>query len=193
MKDISDTVAAANARMETLEKMRERSISLSRSVIRLTKNAIHAIHSGEEHESILKRAVSEYECLYADICSESEILLSGPVGDAMMELSEACILSSIVLGKDVPSFTSMNVTPQAWVLGLADCLGELRRMLLTSLMNGDLREAKAVFGDMEIICNSVLSFDTPEAILPVRRKQDVARSVMERTRTDITNASLMKR
>ena len=193
MKDLDIIIRSVNERMDQLETVREKSISLSRAVIRMTKRAIHAIHSREKHDDILCNAVSEYNKLYSTIGNEPEILFSGPVADAMMELSEACILSSIVSGKDVPSHSSLGVTPQAWVLGLADCLGELRRIMLDRLMNGDVGAAKDVFHEMDIICEAVMSFDVPDAILPVRRKQDVARSVMERTRTDITNALLMNR
>ena len=193
MNDIVNITASVNERMDILEKVRETSISMSRSVIRLTKRAIHAIHCGEEHENILSNAVTEYNGLLAAVRGEPEILFSGSVADAMMELSEACILSSVILGKEVPSYTTLNVTPQAWAMGLADCLGELRRILLTLLMNDRMNEAKKVFEKMEIICDSVLSFDVPDAILPIRRKQDVARSVMERTRSDLANAVVMKR
>jgi len=190
MIDLSDTVASVNERMDALEKMREKAIASSRSVIRMTKKAIHAIHSGESHKELLKNAMTEYKAM-CKACSEPEILFSGPVGDAMMELAEACILSSIVLKKPVPSYVSINVTPQAWVLGLADCLGEMRRILLTQLMAGKIKDAKEMFADMERVCDHVMSFDVPDAVLPIRRKQDVARSVMERTRTDIANAVLM--
>ena len=191
MKDISGIIASVNERMDALENLRERSVAVSRSVIRMTKKAIHAIHTDNDHKEPLNDAVSQFNALYVSVCNEPEILFSGPVSDAMAELSEACILSSVVLGKDVPSYTSLNVTPQSWTMGLADCLGELRRILLTRLTEGRIDDAKDVFKDMEIICDSVLSFDVPDAILPIRRKQDVARSVMERTRTDITNALLM--
>ncbi|MDR0790987.1 MAG: RNA-binding protein [Methanomassiliicoccaceae archaeon] len=191
MREIPGIVASVSERMDHLETIRERSIAASRSIIRMTKKAIHAIHSHDDHTGILNDAVSGFGLLYEMIKNEPEVLLSGPVADAMMELAEACILSSIVLGEDVPSCSSLNVTPQAWALGLADCLGELRRILLDHLMNERMREAREVFDKMEIVCDAVLSLDVPDAILPIRRKQDVARSVMERTRTDITNALLM--
>ena len=193
MKEIADAVAAIAERMDAVEKVRERSIASSRTVIRMTKRAIHAIHAGEEHEGFVNIAVSEFRSLYECIKNEPEILFSGPVGDAMAELSEACILSSMILEKSVPSYTSLNVTPQSWAMGLADCLGEMRRILLARLMNDNVGEAKKMFARMESVCDSVLSFDVPDAILPIRRKQDVARSVMERTRTDITNAVLMNK
>lgn len=191
MKDISGIVASVNERMDTLEKMRERSIASSRAIIRLTKRAIHSVHLNEDHTRALNEAAAEYNAMIKIICNEPEILLSGPVGDAMMELSEACILSSIVLGKDIPSYSSLNVSPQSWVMGLADALGEMRRILLAHLMRNELDDAKRMFNDMETVCDAVMSFDTPDAILPIRRKQDAARPLMERTRTDIANALIM--
>lgn len=193
MRNLSDTVAAANERMDKLEALRESSIAASRIIIRMTKKAIHAIHSRDDHEDLLNSAVSEYNKLYASVKGEPEILYSGPVGDAMMELAEACILSAVIGKKDVPSYSALGITPQAWVLGLADCLGEMRRILLDRLMNGDVGGAKDMFDDMETLCAAVMGFDVPDAILPIRRKQDVARSVMERTRTDIANALLMNK
>jgi len=191
MKNLAEITASVNERMDILEAMRERSIASSRSVIRKTKRAIHDMHLRNDHGDSLNDAVNEFNDLYECIKNEPEILFSGPVGDAMMELAEACILSAIISGKDIPSYPSLNITPQAWVLGLADSLGELRRMLLDDLMNGRIDDAKKVFRQMDEVCDSVLGFDVPDAILPVRRKQDIARSVMERTRTDITNASLI--
>ncbi|MDR0334503.1 MAG: RNA-binding protein [Methanomassiliicoccaceae archaeon] len=193
MRNLSETVEAANERMEVLESLRESSIAASRVVIRGTKRAIHAIHAHEPHAGLLDDAVSEYGRLYASVRNEPEILFSGPVGDAMMELAEACILSSVIQKIDIPSFSALDITPQAWVLGLADCLGEMRRILLDRLMNGHTDGAKDIFADMEKVCEAVMTFDVPDAILPVRRKQDVARGIMERTRTDITNALLMNR
>jgi translin len=189
--NVSDITASVNKRMDELETLRERSISVSRSVIRATKKAIHAIHGGNAHETILSNAISEFNALCDMISGEPEILFSGPVADAMTELAEACILSALVLGKEVPSYTSLNITPQSWAMGLADSLGELRRILLARLMDNRVAEAKKVFDVMETVCDCILSFDVPDAILLIRRKQDVARSVMERTRTDITNAVLM--
>ncbi|MCL2143199.1 MAG: RNA-binding protein [Methanomassiliicoccaceae archaeon] len=192
MKELSGIVASVNERMDSLEKLRERSIASSRSIIRLTKRTMHAIHSHEEHDIFLNKAISEFEELRSFV-NEPEIMLSGPVNDAMAELAEACILSSVVLEKEIPSYSSLNVTPQAWVLGLADCLGEMRRILLDRLINNDIESAKEMFIHMDAVCEAVMSFDVPDAILPVRRKQDVARSIMERTRTDITNAVLMNK
>jgi translin len=116
-----------------------------------------------------------------------------PVEDALTEYAEAMLFSSIISGEELPSFSVLGIPPQPWVLGLADCLGEMRRTVLTSLMSEDIQRAGSVFSDMEGIFHTIMLFDTPEPILPIRRKQDIARGVMERTRADISNAVVISK
>ncbi len=136
----------------------------------------------------LKASVRE---MISKLKDEPSVLYSAVVEDAMMEYSEALILSAIVRKKDIPSFESLKITPQAWMLGLADVIGELRRIILTNLMKGDMTKASYYFDIMEEIGNEVMSFDVPDAIVPIRRKQDIARGILEKTRSDMTNATIM--
>jgi translin len=69
----------------------------------------------------------------------------------------------------------------------------MRRALLDMLMEGDTERAGALFSEMEEICGEIMLFDVPDAILPIRRKQDVARGLKETTRTDLANAVVMAR
>ena len=64
-------------------------------------------------------------------------------------------------------------------------------MVLTYLIDGDIDNARELFDRMDSVGDDVLSFDVPDAIVPVRRKQDVARSIIEKTRSDITNAVML--
>ena len=52
-------------------------------------------------------------------------------------------------------------------------------------------DARVLFERMEAVGDNVLGFDVPDAIAPIRRKQDVARSIIEKTRSDITNAVIL--
>lgn len=192
MKGLSDTVASVNKRMEKIETERELSIAASRMIIRKTKHVIHSIHLNEDHTDALGELKQDIQKLNSDLKYEPEIYYSGAVADAMMEYAEASLLSAIVLEKTVPSFDDLNITPQAWIMGLADCIGEMRRIVLNRLMADDLKGAESIFSEMEDMSNELLMFDVPDAILPVRRKQDVTRSIMERTRADMANAILMK-
>lgn len=191
MKGLTENIESINVKMSAIEVKRESAIAMSRSIIRRTKNMIHAIHQGEEFMSIqgeLKASVRE---MISKLKDEPSVLYSAVVEDAMMEYSEALILSAIVRKKDIPSFESLKITPQAWMLGLADVIGELRRIILTNLMKGDMTKASYYFDIMEEIGNEVMSFDVPDAIVPIRRKQDIARGILEKTRSDMTNATIM--
>ena len=75
-------------------------------------------------------------------------------------------------------------------MGLADTVGEIRRVIVGSLMDGDRKRAKALFAAMEDIAEELLMFDVPDAVVPLRRKQDIARGIVEKTRSDMLNATL---
>lgn len=193
MKGLTETVAAVNIRMSVLETKREASLTMSRAIIRKTKRMIHAIHVGEDYMVIQGELKMDMKNMISKLKTEPEIFYSAPVEDAMMEYAEAFILSATVRKKDVPSFESMKITPRAWMMGLADCVGELRRLTLSSLMNDDLAKAEYYFSAMEEMSTIVLSFDVPDAIVPIRKKQDVTRGIVEKTRADMVSAKMFSK
>lgn len=178
LEDILNGVSDSLSRMEI---ERETTIASSRKAVRLSKNVIHAIHAGEDCTSAreeMRRIVDSLDR------AQSASL------DAMMEYAEAEILLAIVEGRDVPSPDGLGIDGGSWLMGMADAIGELRRAILTRLMESDLESAKRLFDSMEALCEGLMVFDVPDAILPIRRKQDVARSLLERTRSDLLNATL---
>jgi translin len=183
MDRLTETAGEALEILHNLEVRRERTIRCSRDIIRETKKTIHAIHVAEDpsfYKENLRRLVSEIDA-------------ADDADDALAEYAEAMILDSVVQRGDVPSFGDLGIGPRPWVLGLADCLGEMRRVVLISLMSEDVPGAVSMFSSMEEIFHVIMMFDVPDPILPIRRKQDIARGVMERTRTDITNAVMMSK
>ena len=189
MKELDATIGKVMDKMAELEIKRELALSMSRTIIRKTKNMIHAIHTEGEFMTIQGQLKEDMKSLVSKLKSDPAILQSQVVEDCMMEFSEALILSSIVRKKDMPTYETLKVSPQAWALGLCDTVGELRRLILTNLM----KNAQYYFDTMDIICNEIMKFDVPDAILPIRRKQDIARGVMEKTRSDMTNALMLER
>ncbi len=191
MKKLSENIESVNKRMSAIEAKRESAIAMSRAIIRKTKNMIHAVHTDEEFMSVQGELKTMVRDMISELKNEPSVLYSSAVEDACMEYSEALILSSIVRKKDIPSFTTLKISPQSWMMGLADVIGELRRLVLTALMNGDMDKATYYFESMEEIGNEVMGFDIPDAIVPIRRKQDIARGILERTRSDMANAKIM--
>ena len=191
MNGSCNAVKDAAKRLSELEKKRTQAMESSRIITRKTKNMIHAIHVGDDCTGIANDIRSDVDRMISELKDEPSILNLALVQDALGEYAEAFIFSSVVEGKGVPSFDSLGITPQAWVMGLADSVGEMRRMILAYLIDGRIDDARRLFEDMESIGDDVLGFDVPDAIVPLRRKQDVARSIIEKTRSDITNAVML--
>ena len=190
MDGFADSVLSASEALGRIEKERELAISRSRAVIRQSKRVIHAVHTGEdasEHMRALDAALDEM--FSTDM---PEILFYGPVQDAMGEYAEAVSLYSVIASRTIPSASEMGVSAASWVMGIADCVGELRRVVERDLMDGDLDSARKAFGFMEEISDQLMSLDVPDAVAPIRRKQDMARGIMDRTRSDLAIATVMR-
>lgn len=189
MEGIAENVRSAAEEFDRIERDRELAVARSRRVIRLSKRVIHAVHVGEDRGGYLEEMRRALEELLS--AETPEVLVSSVVQDAMMEYAEASILESIVSEGRVPSEYDLRVTAPAWILGLGDCVGELRRIVTARLMDGDMEGARHFFSVMEEVSGEFMQLDVPDAIAPVRRKQDIVRGIMDRTRSDMTTASVM--
>ncbi|MDD3233274.1 MAG: RNA-binding protein [Candidatus Methanomethylophilus sp.] len=166
---------------------------LSRKIIRKTKNAIHSIHVDARNGALFAALPSDLAELTAAVQKYPPVRYSAAVQNAMMEVTEAVLFDRTVRGEPLPSYLELGVTPTAWVMGLGDSIGELRRVLLKDLMAGDTADARRIFSAMDSMADALLSFDVPDGIAPIRRKQDIARGVIEKSRTDLTNALIAAR
>ena len=189
MNGFSDEVRSAADELGRIEADRDLALARSRKVIRLSKRVIHGIHTG----SAVEDDVAGLEAAMAELMSVEapEVRGSSLVQDAAMEYAEAMLLLSLVTSGRVPSHSDLGISAAAWVLGLADCVGELRRILTRDLMDGNVGSARATLEMMEGISGELMLLDVPDAVAPVRRKQDIVRGIMDRTRSDMTIASMM--
>lgn len=193
MKNLENIVSAVSDRFAKAEESRENAIKLSRTITRSSKKVIHSIHDGNvdvEETERMKKMAGE---LISDMDRNSALTYTGPASDALSEYAEAMILNGILSDNSVPSFEDLSIDERSWVLGLADVVGELRRVVLKNLMSGDIDFALSVYESMEEIVHYLLMFDVPDPIVPLRRKQDIARGIMERTRSDIATAVVMSK
>ena len=189
MDGFSDEVRSAADELGRIEADRDLALARSRKVIRLSKRVIHGIHTG----SAVEDDVAGLEAAMAELMSVEapEVRGSSLVQDAAMEYAEAMLLLSLVTSGRVPPHSDLGISAAAWVLGLADCVGELRRILTRDLMDGRVDSARATLEMMEGISGELMLLDVPDAVAPVRRKQDIVRGIMDRTRSDMTIASMM--
>lgn len=192
MKEICDQI---RVRFDETDRARERSLGLSRQIIRNSGDAIKAIHRGEwdRADQLIEeigRTVREVNDLLSDL---PDIYYSGFVGNAQTEFAEATVLRAALKGQDIPTPHELNVDDAAYLNGVGDAIGELRRHILDLIRNGKPDEGEKYLDAMDEFYSELMSIDYPDAITHgLRKKTDVARSLIERTRGDLTNALQVK-
>ena len=189
---LHELMSEAEQALAAEEEATNLAFSLSRKIIRKTKTAIHGIHAGQRDPELIDSISSDLAGLIEAVSGYPKLVYGADVESAMMEFAETVIYDYALRGEEIPSYRVLEITPAAWVLGLADSIGELRRDMLDRLMKGNLQEATRIFSKMEELCDVLMTLDIKDSVAPVRRKQDIARGIMDRSRTDITTASMMK-
>lgn len=113
--------------------------------------------------------------------------------DAFQEAVEAVLLGAISEGGPLPGPNDLGVDPEPYLLGLGDVVGEVRRRVLDRLGRDDIAGAEADLALMERLTRALLRFDTTRAIVPLKPKQDTARTLLERTRGEVVMARFLSR
>ncbi len=175
---------------------RERAITDSRKVIRAAANAIRALHRSEWDEA--ERLASESGQVLAAItdalAQNPELLSHAVVQDAEKEYAEARITQAIFTGAEVPSFRKLGIDPVPYLHGLGESVGEMRRRMLDLLRDERLSEAEQLLDAMDEIVDQLAQIDYPDGMTNgLRRTTDVSRSLVERSRSDLTVTVVQER
>ena len=96
-------------------------------------------------------------------------------------------------GKDLPDPDELQTTYSSYLLGLCDLVGELRRTVLDSIRSGKQKNADNYLTMMEEIYDVIIRFDYPSGLVPIKKKQDMVRGLIEKTRGELAVASCEKR
>jgi translin len=109
--------------------------------------------------------------------------------DAQKEYAEARLTHALVRREALPDPDDLGVGCAAYLNGLGEAVGELRRHALDRIRRSDPGWGERVLGVMDEVYYALVSFDYAPAICGgLKRTADVTRSLIERTRGDITNA-----
>ncbi|MCJ7606361.1 MAG: RNA-binding protein, partial [Thermoplasmata archaeon] len=127
------------------------------------------------------------------LAEHPDLAHSGYVESAFQEFAEVCITMNIIKEDDVPLPEEVGVGSVPYLLALGDTVGELRRLSLEALRRGDTVKANHFLDRMEDLYHALIRFNYPDAVVAIRHKQDVARSLLEKTRGDVAVASSAKR
>jgi len=179
----------------TKDAAREKVLPLCRESIRHCGNAIRAVHRQEldQAKALVQSARKLLNEADQTVTDDNELRRTGVFRDAQKEFAEANITLALVTGQQPPEPDELGVDSVAYLHGLGEAVGELRRYLLDSMRKGDLSRGEELLSAMDDIYNILATIDFPDAITGgLRRTTDMVRGVLERTRSDLTLAISQK-
>lgn len=121
------------------------------------------------------------------------MIYGGMFSAALQEYSEACIFVKLIEEDKFVAPEEIDVPQMDFVLGLADVVGEFRRLALDALREGDVAKGEKCLQTMDEIYVELEALDEAYMLVPgLRRKNDVSRRIIESTRGDITQEARRK-
>ena len=193
LEEISEKISS---RFALITEYRDEILKIQRELIRCASLSISALHRGEFDRAyeILKSAdgVIEEKRPVFDLCPE--LYFSGYFLDAQKELAEAHIAYALITGNPLPDPDDLKIEYSAYVNGMGEAIGEIRRYILDKMRSDSFENGEAFLDMMEELYCLLISLDYPDAITRgLRRTADIARSIIEKTRGDLTQNISQKR
>lgn len=195
MNNLEGIINKIEKHIDGKDIIRETALRDSRNIIINCRKCIQRIHQNKikEADELLKKASKTLSDLYDVTKPFPDLSNAGFVENAAQEYVEAYCLNNILKGKDLPDPDKLQTTYTSYLQGLCDVVGELRRKALDTILNGEPKQAQQYLVIMEDIYDAILRFDYPSSLIPIKRKQDIARSLIEKTRGELAVASCEQR
>ena len=170
--------------------LRDEALKQARELTRHASLAIRAIHREDhaEAQAEIDLARELTQALTGTLRAEHpDLFFAGYTQDAIKEYCEACLTVAMIKGEPLPTPQELDAEPPAYLNGLTETLGELRRRCLDLLRPGYSAEVERLLAMMDDVFTQLVTMDYPDAITDgLRRRTDLARGIIERTRADIT-------
>lgn len=183
--------------LEAKNQARERALANSRATIRLCAHSIRASHRGDLDgaRQLLSQAGEMVGSTRDELVGDQPgIYWTGYVQDAQKEYVEAAIVYAIISQAAIPTRKELKIEPASYLNGLGEAASEMRRYVLDRIRHGEAERCEQVLNTMEEIYSLLVTVDFPDAITDgLRRTTDLVRSVLERTRGDVTFALQQRR
>jgi translin len=193
--DLSELARSIQVRLDAKNAAREQALPAARRSIRSSANAIRAIHRLEfdAAEALIAASRAALDEGLTAVEQHADIRHAGYLQDAQKEYAEANLTLALVSGRNLPGPTDLDVEDAAYLGGMSDTIGEARRRLLDLLRGGEVEQAERLLDAMEEMYGVLVTMDYPDAItMNLRRATDVSRSLIEKTRGDLSISVVQK-
>ena len=194
-----DLTAISQSVRTTLDekyRARETGLTNSRRAIRCCANAIRSLHRGEDEAAaeLMEEAGTLLQEAERELGAHPDVLYAGFVADAAKEYAEARLFHALAARHPLPLPEEIGVRVVPFLHGLGEAVGEMRRRMLDLLRAGDVGGAEAALSAMDTIYELLADLDYPDGMTSgLRRTTDVARSLIERSRSDLTTTVIQER
>lgn len=179
----------ARATLSSKDACREKALKSSRDALRHSTDAIRAVHRGEYEDARARLSLAGNLLKELDeaVGEHQDLLHTGFVYNAEKEYVEGCVTLAIVAENSLPTPEELGIDYAAYLNGLGEAVGELRRHLLDITRRAEIDRCEELLEVMDDIYGMLVTMDFPEAMTGgLRRTTDAVRGILERTRGDIT-------
>ncbi|MHA2033520.1 MAG: hypothetical protein ACW99A_12505 [Candidatus Kariarchaeaceae archaeon] len=193
--DVIPKIREIGENLEKLDIKRDELIRTARSLNRISGNGIAALIRNENPLDMLERAAELFSQVNEYMNQLTPVVPWNSIISDVEEYCEFAVLYNLIHNDSFVSPDVLLVPPWIWLTSLADVIGELRRIILRSLINHDFTSAQSYFEILSELSTALRGQKFSKSLIPnLRRKTDIVRAITEKTESDMANASFkMKR
>ena len=185
IKNVKSSLPLISKNLEKTNSKREFLIKNNRETVILCSQAIISIHKNDLNTA--KKKIAKAKSELTKLKQKTSGNLVRYIITPEQEFVEAASLLAVIEGKEIPSVKSLNISDESYILGLLDCIGELKRQVIDKIRVGDSKRATQLFDVMENLYLLLYPFASYDKIVKeTRRKLDVNRMLVEETRYVLT-------
>jgi translin len=185
LTNVQTDMEKINNKFKDVEERRNAIIKGTRDATILCSKAIVSLHSHKKKESMeyiekAKNLLQQFRELGKDDLQKYLYI-------AEQEFVEAFCLFSIAENSVIPGMKSLEVSDISYVMGLLDCIGEIKRMIIDKIRAEGTSNVNALFELMDKIYGTIYPLAVYDNLMPgLRKKLDVSRILIENVRAIIT-------
>lgn len=185
LKNVKSSLDKISKSLSEIQDNREFLLKNTREIIILCSRSIISLHNGELKKA--KQNLRDADLLLRKYRKKAKLDLHRYLVPSEQEFVEASCLLAIVEKKEIPSDIQLKVSEEGYVLGLLDCIGEMKRMIFDKIRIGDVTNALRIFEIMENLYLHLYPFSMYDKVVrEARRKIDVDRILVDDARGAIT-------
>jgi len=185
LSNVQADVEKINKKFKDIEERRNAIIKGTRDATILCSKAIVSMHAHKKNESI--ENIGKAKKLLQQFKEMGKEDLQKYLYVAEQEFVEAYCLFSIIENSVIPSMKSLEVSDISYVMGLLDCIGEIKRMIIDKIRLEGTSDINSLFELMDKIYGIVYPLAVYDNLMPgLRKKLDVSRILIENVRAILT-------